>query len=153
MHPYKDECCHKRKADGCSIRHSAPFPRYQLKCKTGAEQEDPGDKEIDFVPDHFIGKLHRHQGHHRYEGYNGGPHTESLGNVLPNGKCHVLADYTHTIRLKPSYLSAYWNRGRVYFENGELDQGTADLEKAIELAENALLRRQLLQEMESLKRR
>ncbi|MCX6009298.1 MAG: tetratricopeptide repeat protein, partial [Chloroflexi bacterium] len=46
-------------------------------------------------------------------------------------------DYSKAIELAPSYAMAYYNRGIVYDNMGQADLALADLNKTIELSDDA----------------
>jgi tetratricopeptide (TPR) repeat protein len=46
----------------------------------------------------------------------------------------AMEEFTRSIELDPDYYYAYYNRARVYYENGELESCLADYNKAIELS-------------------
>ena len=45
----------------------------------------------------------------------------------------ALADYSRAIRLDPQYVSAYFNRGLIYYEQGQPQRALADFDKVLEI--------------------
>lgn len=50
----------------------------------------------------------------------------------------AIADYTHVIELVPTHITAYSERARSYFKTGKAQEGQADAQKAMELAQKSL---------------
>ncbi len=59
--------------------------------------------------------------------YQGIEHIQQKNNAL------AMEEFTKAIELDPGYYYAYYNRARVYCENGELENCLVDYNKAIEL--------------------
>lgn len=49
----------------------------------------------------------------------------------------AVADYTQSLRLKPDYATAYFERGKAYFDWKKYEEALADLNKVIEIAPDA----------------
>jgi lipoprotein NlpI len=50
---------------------------------------------------------------------------------------HAIADYDEAIRLDPKFATAFKQRGRLFFYNGDFERAAADLLRANELKEDA----------------